>query len=151
MEKTLNEGPQWKVTEKEVFESIVFEQYQHMGAKTTVCLLILNSGFEVVGTSAPVDAANFDFSIGKEEAKKKAIDKVWEYLGSIVQHNMAIAKQQANMKAQQENLAKQEREHAEKMEKEANNKEDTHPVMAEGVPPMDEDQGKQEPDAMKKV
>lgn len=114
----LKEESQWKVSEKEVYESIVFEQYQHMGAKTVVCLLILNSGFEVVGTSAPVDPDTFDFAIGKTEAKKKAVDEVWKYLGSIVQNNMAIAKQRANMKEQQEELARQQAANTEKAEAE---------------------------------
>lgn len=80
----------WSVSEKEVFESIVYEQYAQMGAKTTVCLLILHTGYEVIGTSAPVNPDNFDFSVGKKLARENAIEKVWEHLGSIVQWRMAV-------------------------------------------------------------
>lgn len=120
MEKE-KEQSQWTVSEKQVFESIVYEQYQQMGAKTTVCLLILNSGFEVVGTSAPVDANIFDFAVGKKLAREVAVQKVWEYLGAITQFNMAVFNQQEQQKVQAEELkiklAKEEKELAELKEK----------------------------------
>jgi len=42
---------EFKVTEKEVNESIIAEQYLQVGNKTTICLLILHTGYEVIGVS----------------------------------------------------------------------------------------------------
>jgi len=81
---------EFRVTEKDVNSTIVAEQYTKLGYKTTVCLLVLNSGFEVIGSSAPVDPATYDFEIGKKFAREKAVEKVWEYLGSIVSYEKAI-------------------------------------------------------------
>lgn len=48
--------------------------------KLTFCVLVLKNGFTVTGESACVSADNFDFRIGKENARKRALDKVWELL-----------------------------------------------------------------------
>lgn len=100
-EQELKKETRWKITEKDVFESIVHEQYHRMGAKTTACLLILNSGFEIVGTSAPIDAEIFDFATGKKFARERAVEKVWEYLGAVTQFEMAVAKQMEKKKQEE--------------------------------------------------
>lgn len=53
---------------------------------TTVCQIVLQNGFTVaIGTSACVDPANFNYELGmkyaKEDALKKAEDKLWELEG----------------------------------------------------------------------
>ena len=95
-----------QVSEKEVEESIVHEVYSKMGAKTTICVLVLSSGYEVVGSSAPIDAEKFEFSIGKKEARKKAVEKVWEYVASIksYQYAMHLARE-AQLRAAEEQKA----------------------------------------------
>lgn len=116
---------EWKVTEKEVFESIVYEQYAQMGAKTTVCLLILHTGYEVVGTSSPVDPANFDLSIGKELAREDAVKQVWSHLGSIVQWRKAVADNAEKQRLQAEQL------------QQAGEPEDANPPESEGPGDVD--------------
>ena len=77
-------GP--NVTPEDVKNSIKSEEYMFLGEKTTVCLLTLINGFEVVGSSAPVNPKLFNKETGKIYAKEKAIDQVWMHLGSIL-HN----------------------------------------------------------------
>jgi hypothetical protein len=47
----------------------------------TFCVLILRNGFTVTGESACVDPANFNAQMGRDIARKKAIDKMWPLLG----------------------------------------------------------------------
>lgn len=94
---------EFKVTEKDIESVIITEQYARIGFKTTVCALILNTGFEVIGSSAPVDPATFDFVIGKKLAREKAIEQVWEYLGAITSFQKALHdEEQARRKAEEE-------------------------------------------------
>lgn len=60
-------------------------EYQRMGTKTTICLLTLKNGFEVVGQSAPVDVKNFEQSLGEKFAYDDAIAKVWQFEGYRLQ------------------------------------------------------------------
>jgi len=101
---------EFKVTEKDVNSTIVAEQYTKLGYKTTICVLVLNSGFEVVGSSAPVDPAIYDFETGKKFAREKAVEKVWEYLGSIVSYEKAIHDAQQDEKRRHEEALKAEAE-----------------------------------------
>ena len=76
------------VTEECVENSIASEEYSTVGKKTTLCVITLKNGFEVVGTSACVDPANYDLEVGKPYARKKAIDQVWAHLASILQETL---------------------------------------------------------------
>lgn len=62
-----------------------------MGKKTTVCLLTLDNGYEVVGTSAVVDPSNFDYEIGKKYALEDAYRKLGQIEGFIMTEHMHIA------------------------------------------------------------
>lgn len=74
-----------KLTE-EIIESRVVEQLDYkVGNKTTVVVLILVNGFEVVGTSACVDPKDYNHDLGILYARKRAIDKVWELEGYVTQ------------------------------------------------------------------
>jgi hypothetical protein len=76
-----------KLTIEIIKSKIVAEEYRKMGSKTTVCLLTLKNGFEVIGTSACVDPSNFDMEIGKKIAYDNAIEKVWELEGYLLQES----------------------------------------------------------------
>lgn len=73
------------VTEEQVNDSIESVIDMKVGEKTTLVLLKLKNGFEVVGTSACVDPANYNHEVGVEYAKKRAMDKVWELEGYKLQ------------------------------------------------------------------
>ncbi len=73
------------LTKQDLLNCIVKEEYQKMGAKTTVCVLTLKNGFEIVGTSACVDPKNFNEQMGKEISKDVAVNKIWELEGYKLQ------------------------------------------------------------------
>jgi hypothetical protein len=50
-------------------------------ALLTFCVLILRNGFTVTGESACASPENFDAEIGRQIARKKAVEKVWPLLG----------------------------------------------------------------------
>ena len=88
-----------KVTQKQVNEAIEKAEYHKAGEKTTVCVLTLKDGFEVVGFAGVVDPTNFDMELGSRYAKEKALDKVWQHLGSIAQYKKSILQKLTHMKA----------------------------------------------------
>lgn len=47
----------------------------------TICVLVLQNGFKLVGISSCVDAANFDAEKGKQLAREDAVNKLWPLLG----------------------------------------------------------------------
>lgn len=66
-----------KLTIDDVKSVIVNEQYIVNGT-LTICILTLKNGFKVTGESACLDAANFDYDIGKDVAYQNAVSKIWE-------------------------------------------------------------------------
>ena len=80
----------YKVTQEDVDRSIMQEQYIPGGHKTTICVLILDDGYEVTGVSSVIDPIMYDFNIGKKYAREDALKKVWEHLASIMQWKRAI-------------------------------------------------------------
>ena len=73
------------VTQEMIDAAIRAEWDYKVGEKTTVVVLLLRNGFEVVGTSACVDAASYDHETGKKYARERAITKVWELEGYRLQ------------------------------------------------------------------
>jgi hypothetical protein len=52
--------------------------------RLTFCVLVLKNGYTVTGESACVSAKNFDAEIGKEIARKNAVDKIWQLEGYLL-------------------------------------------------------------------
>ena len=50
-------------------------------ALLTFCVLVLRNGFTVTGESACASPENFDAEIGREMARKNAVNKVWPLMG----------------------------------------------------------------------
>ena len=73
------------LTEADIDEVIESEEVLTVGKKTTVVVLTLKSGFEVIGSSACVDPANYNEEVGASYARKRARDKVWELEGYKLQ------------------------------------------------------------------
>ena len=64
---------------------IVAERFLKVGDTTTiVCNLLLENGFVVTGTSACIDPAKYDESIGKQIAYDNAVDKMWRLEGYLL-------------------------------------------------------------------
>lgn len=50
--------------------------------RITICVLTLKNGFTAVGVNeGPVSAENFDAALGREYARKQALEKLWLVLG----------------------------------------------------------------------
>ena len=62
--------------------------FTKIGEKTVICLLKLENGFEVVGTSACVNPEDFDLEIGEYYSLKNALDKVEELEGYLMQEEL---------------------------------------------------------------
>ena len=78
-----------KVTENDVQTAIAECSYTILpSGKTTVCELILDNGFSVIGTSSIVDKANFNQEIGESIAYNNAVEKILELLGFARQEKM---------------------------------------------------------------
>lgn len=54
----------------------------------TICVLTLVNGFKVVGTSACVDPRNFNEAKGREIARQKAKDQIWQLEGYLLQQRV---------------------------------------------------------------
>lgn len=59
----------------------------------TICIIILENGFKVEGTSACVDPSRYNEEIGQEEAYKAAFDKIWEKEGYLLKQQLHEANQ----------------------------------------------------------
>lgn len=55
----------------------------------TLCVLRLKNGFAVVGTSAPVDPANFNADLGRQLARADAIRQIWPLEGYLLREQLA--------------------------------------------------------------
>jgi len=56
-----------------------------LGDKTTVVRVVLANDFEIIESSACVDAENYDHNLGRDLAYKRAKDQVWKLLGFLLQ------------------------------------------------------------------
>jgi hypothetical protein len=59
--------------------------YIQAGFKTSLCVLLLNTGFEAVGRYAPIDIQDINISIGKEKSRAAAMVEVVKHLESVSQ------------------------------------------------------------------
>jgi len=70
------------VTLGDVQAAIAYESYQRIPyTNVTICCLILQNGFAVVGEAHCVSADNYDREIGQKLAYEAAESKVWGFLG----------------------------------------------------------------------
>jgi len=76
------------VSIKDIEAVIIDEQFIKVGSKSTVCILTLTNGFEVIGISSVVNPDLFNFELGSKIARDKAIDKVWGHLGFALQNQL---------------------------------------------------------------
>lgn len=59
----------------------------------TLCVLVLANGFTVVGQSACVSPENFDAELGKQIARRKALEQVWALEGYLLREGLNMARQ----------------------------------------------------------
>ena len=84
-EKVLNalDARQKKILDRWVAKDTV--KFQRVGEKTVICVLVLKNGFEIVGSSACVNPAYFNYNIGRENSFKDAINKLGNYAAFYIQ------------------------------------------------------------------
>ncbi len=58
-------------------------------AYLTFCVLILENGFTVVGTSGVASPENFNAEIGRKVARAKAVDQIWPLEGYLLRDQLA--------------------------------------------------------------
>lgn len=75
---------------QEMVEDFILETCtQTLGDKCTVVRAILRNGFEIVESSACVSAENYDEELGEKICLEKIRDKVWMFLGFLLQTAVA--------------------------------------------------------------
>lgn len=47
----------------------------------TICILVMQNGFTIIGKSAPADADNFDAELGAKFAYEDAVRQLWPFEG----------------------------------------------------------------------
>jgi hypothetical protein len=55
----------------------------------TICVLVMDNGFAVVGKSAPADAGNFDEALGQKFAREDAIRQLWALEGYALRERLS--------------------------------------------------------------
>ena len=73
------------IGEHMVNDFISYIETSTVGYKTTMVRCVLRNGFEIIETSACVDARNYDQKLGEEICMKKIKDKIWYLLGFLLQ------------------------------------------------------------------
>lgn len=68
-------------------------QYSHIALEVlTICLLVIENGFILVGKSAPASAANFNAELGAKLAYEDAIRQLWPLEGYLLRTKLTEAK-----------------------------------------------------------
>jgi hypothetical protein len=75
-------------------DSVIYDTKFHIipGTTVTVCCLVLENGFTVIGSSASASPENFDQDIGRKIAYANARDKIWDLEGYLLKQRMFEAK-----------------------------------------------------------
>ena len=82
--KGLN-GP--RIKPSDVVDQINKIQWVQEGV-LTICIITMQNGFIVTGESACADPDNFDEMVGKEVAKRNAMNKIWPLLGYALREKL---------------------------------------------------------------
>lgn len=73
------------ITQEDVRAFISEWETSTLGDKTTLVRATLKNGFEIVESSACVDAKNYDQKMGEQICMQKIEDRVWHLLGFLLQ------------------------------------------------------------------
>lgn len=81
-----------RVKLQDILDLVETVEFHRPSCKPTmiVAFVKLQSGFVVVGESAPADPANFDQELGERMAKEDAIRKLWVLEGYRLRHDMHL-------------------------------------------------------------
>lgn len=81
-----------KVTIEDVENEIVAEQYDRIpNTNVTICTLTLANGLTAVGVNqGSVDPRNYNAQMGKDYARKGAVEKIWPMLGARLADRLSL-------------------------------------------------------------
>ncbi len=54
----------------------------------TICLVVLDNGFTIIGKSAPASADNFDEALGQKLAYEDAVRQIWPLMGFALREHL---------------------------------------------------------------
>lgn len=57
----------------------------------TICIIVMNNGFTVIGKSAPADADNFNADLGRKFAREDAVRQIWPLEGYALREKLVQA------------------------------------------------------------
>lgn len=57
--------------------------------RLTICILVLQNGFTILGKSAPASAANFNADLGRKVARADAVNQIWPLEGYLLRDKLA--------------------------------------------------------------
>lgn len=55
----------------------------------SICILVMQNGFTVIGKSAPVSPENFDVELGRRFAYEDAVRQLWPLMGFALRDRLA--------------------------------------------------------------
>jgi hypothetical protein len=83
-----------QLTLEDILSKINNMTFHHPEKTTmTICVITLNNGFSITGEHAYVDFKEYDFELGCEHAKEKAISKIWEFESFLIKEKFYQAYQ----------------------------------------------------------
>lgn len=77
-----------RVTLDMLKRKIVGEEFIVHDGILTICVLKMQNGFYLVGTSAPASPENFSAQIGADLAKEDALRQAWRYEGYLLRERL---------------------------------------------------------------
>jgi hypothetical protein len=77
-----------RVKPEDIEAAIKDEKYWNPISTLTVCVLVLQNGFTVVGESACASPENFDIELGKRISRDNAKQKIWPLLGYMLREHL---------------------------------------------------------------
>jgi len=83
-----------RVSLDSMLDKIMSEQYIHPAAvpHMTICVMVMDNGFAVVGKTAPADAANYNEDLGQKFAREDCIRQLWQLEGYALRERLAADK-----------------------------------------------------------
>ena len=81
-----------RVSLDSMLEKIVDEEYFWPACipHATICILVTNNGYALVGKSVPADAENYDKDLGMKFAKEDCIRQMWPLEAYLLRERLTL-------------------------------------------------------------
>lgn len=76
------------ITPEHIDATIETVRYVHTGETTTIAILTLRNGYEVLGQSACADPANYEQALGQQLALEDGKKKIWPLEGYLLKQRL---------------------------------------------------------------